>query len=299
LYVDNDALLLLPEFDKYYSSGIYFSYRRNLGADSFWFRKFNKNENIEKAIISYSFEHRFYTSKNIEDTFVGFIDRPYAGWVNFAVGLNYHYKNSSFFKVKFDLGILGPATKAEELQIWFHDKFNMKVPRGWEYQINNTLAANINLNYRKQIFISSNNNFEISTESALQAGTIRDNLRTGLAFRFGELGSFANSLFTKSNIGQERVKFKEIPIGERIQEVYFFYRISTEYVVHNTTIDGNFIGTESAFTKESKPWVLHQEFGVGRGGRLFDFLFSFHTRSKEIADNRKHHYFTIGINQRF
>jgi len=299
LTVDNDALLLLPQFDKYYSSGIYLSYRRNLDSESFWFRKFNKKEQLAKAIIEYSFEHRFFTPSDIKKTNPRLIDRPFAGWIDLAIGLNLYYKKNSLLRIKYDLGLLGPGTKAEELQVWFHGVFGMKEPRGWKYQINNTLATNVNLSYSKQVFISSNNNFEISTESSLQAGTIRNNVRSGLAFRFGDFGDFTNSLFTKSNIGQERVDIKSMPKGKRVQEVYLFYRINMEYVVHNATIDGNIIGTKSAFTKTSLPWVLHQEIGVGRAGRLFDFLFSIHFRSKEIVDNKKHQYITIGLNQRF
>lgn len=299
LYVDNDAPIAVSGFDKYYSSGIYFSYRRVLRPETSWYKLFNKKEKLSKAIVAYSFEHRFFTPEDIKDTEEEKIDRPYAGWVNLAVDLNYHFKKNSVFRIKYDLGLLGPGTKSEELQVWFHDLFGMKDPRGWKYQINNTLATNLSLSYQKLILADKSNTVDIISENSMQMGTIRNNIRSGLAFRFGRLGNLSNSLFTRSKIGAQRVDFKEIPVGQRVQEVYFFYRIQGEYVVHNTTIDGTLIGKESPFTKVSKPWVVHQEFGIGRGGRLFDFLISFHKRSREIIGNKKHHYLTIAISQRF
>jgi len=299
LLVDNDALLFLPEFDKYYSSGIFISYRRVLSPETTWFKLFNKKDSLVKAIISYSFEHRFYTSRDIEDFRIQLIDRPYAGWIDFALGLSYHFKQNSVLKIKYDLGLLGPGTKTKELQTWFHGVFNMKEPRGWEYQINNTLATNLTMSYQKQILSDANHQADIIAESSLQAGTIRDNVRAGLAFRFGEIGDLFNSIFTQSKIGQERIKVSDLPIGDRMQEFYFFYRIQGEFVVYNTTIDGNFIGAESAFTKTSLPWVLHQEIGFGRGGRLFDFLFSFNHRSKENKEAKNHQFITIVLTQRF
>lgn len=299
LHVDNDALLIRPEFDKYYSSGIYINYRKALNPEILWFKLFNKKDNLVKAIISYSVEQRLYTPQDIAATRISQIDRPYAGWIDFALGLNYHFRQNSVFKIKYDLGLLGPGTGLKELQIWFHGIFNMKEPKGWKYQINNTLATNLTISYQKQILSIINHKADIITESLLQVGTIRDNVRAGFAFRFGKLENLSNSLFTQSKIWQNNGKASDIPMEKRMQEFYFFYRIHGEYVIHNTTIDGNLIGAESAFTKISKPWVLHQEFGIGRGGRIFDFLFSFNLRSKEIIGTKNHQYITTAITHRF
>ncbi len=299
LHVDNDAMLLLEEFDKYYSSGIYLSYRKLLSPDTRFFKLFNKNDNLSKSILSYTFEHRFFTPRNIKDNVASKIDRPYAGWIDMAVGLNYHFKKQSVLSLKYDLGLLGPGTQSEELQIWFHGVFGMKEPRGWKYQINNTLATNISMMYQKEIFINKLNNFDVVSESSFQVGTIRSNVRTGLAFRLGMFGDLAHSIFTQSNMGQERIKVGDIPKKDRLQELYFFYRIKAEYVIHNATIDGNIVGTPSEFTKSSLPWVRHQEFGIGRGGRLFDMLVSFHHRTRENKEAKNHQYVTIALTQRF
>ncbi len=295
--VDNDALFFGSN-DKYYSSGIFLKYRRLLRQESRWFQFFNKKQNLSKAIVSYDLVHRMYTSRDIDETLEELVDRPYAGWVNVNFGMSYHFKNDAVLVFDYDLGWLGPATRTEDVQVWWHDTFNMKPPNGWRYQINNTLATNFSVFYQKRLF-HAENVFDLIAEQFVQVGTIRNNLRSGLTMRLGNVLGLANSVYTSSKMGGARQKIRDIPTDERTEEFYLYVNATIERVLYNTTIEGNFIGEPSVFTKEALPWVVHQTWGIARSGRYFDYRLAVVLRSREIEDALRHKYITISLVQRF
>jgi len=297
LSVDNDALLF-GKNDKYYSSGIFIKYRRLIDENSEWFKRFNKNDNLSKAIVSYDLVHRMYTPYDIDESDEANIDRPYAGWLYVNAGMNYHFNNNSSLIFNYDLGWLGSATRTDDIQIWWHDLFNMKQPNGWKHQINNTLATNFSVLYQKRI-LRSGNSFDLIAEQFAQIGTIRNNLKSGLTMRLGKVGELYNSIYSFSKMGQEKLKVQKIPQKERLQELYFYFNASLEYVLYNATIDGNFIGSPSEFTKESIPIVLHHSWGIQRSGRWFDYRVSVIFRTKEVKEAGKHKYITITLIKRF
>ncbi len=297
LTVDNDALLF-GKNDKYYSSGIFIKYRRLVDENRGWYRLFNKKDNLSKAIVSYDLVHRMYTPNDIDESEEANIDRPYAGWLYMNVGMNYHFKNNSSLTFNYDLGWLGSATRTDDIQIWWHNLFNMKQPNGWKYQINNTLATNFSVLYQKRI-LKAGNSFDLIAEQFAQVGTIRNNLKSGMTLRLGKIGDLNNSIYSYSKMGQQAAKAKDIPQKERLQELFFYFNASLEHVFYNATIDGNFLGTPSEFTKESTPWVFHHAWGIQRSGKLFDYLVSVIFRSKEVKNAAKHKYIAITLVKRF
>ncbi|MEQ6121262.1 lipid A deacylase LpxR family protein [Reichenbachiella sp. MALMAid0571] len=297
LTVDNDALLF-GKNDKYYSSGIFIKYRRLVDEDRSWYKLFNKRDNLSKAIVSYDLAHRMYTPYDIDESDEANIDRPYAGWLNLNVGMNYHFKNNATLIFNYDLGWLGSATRTDDIQIWWHHLFNMKQPNGWKYQINNTLATNFSALYQKRI-LKSGDAFDLIAEQFVQVGTIRNNARSGMTMRLGKVGSLDNSIYTYSKMGQVKQKVQDIPQDERLQEFYFYFNATLEYVFYNATIDGNFLGTPSEFTKESNPCVFHHTWGIERSGRFFDYRIALIFRSREVKNAGKHKYIAITLVKRF
>lgn len=295
--VDNDALLF-GKNDKYYSSGIFIKYRRLLNEDRTLFKIFDKKDKLSKAIVSYDFVHKMYTAKDIDESAEIKIDRPYAGWFNGNIAVNYHFKNNSTLIFEYDLGLLGPGTRTDDIQIWWHDFLNMKTPRGWQYQINNTLATNLSIMYQKRI-LKAGKSLDFITEQFAQVGTIRNNIRSGLTMRWGQFGNLDNTIYTYSKLGQTKKKVSEIPEAERLQEFYFYLNATIERVLYNSTIEGNLIGEPSWFTKDSEPWVFHHTWGLGRSGRLFDWRIAVVFRSTEVKEASKHKYVAITLVQRF
>lgn len=295
--VDNDALLFYKN-DKYYSSGIFIKYRRLIREDRLWFRMFNKNDNLSKAIVSYDFVHKMYTAKDIDEGDEANVDRPYAGLFNVNVAMNYHFKNNSTLIFEYDLGLLGPGTRTDDIQIWWHDFLNMKTPRGWQYQINNTISTNLSILYQKRV-LKAGRSVDFITEQFAQVGTIRNNIRSGLTMRWGKFGGLDNTVYTHSKLSQIKKKVKDIPKEERLQEFYFYINATVERVFYNATIEGNLLGEPTTFTKDANPWVFHHTWGFGRSGRLFDWRIALIFRSTEVKEASKHKYVGITLAQRF
>lgn len=68
-------------------------------------------------------------------------DRPYAGWT--YASTSYHRKNEAKDKMSFmdtvevQLGIVGPASYAEETQKLVHELRDLDQPNGWDNQLEN------------------------------------------------------------------------------------------------------------------------------------------------------------------
>ena len=63
-------------------------------------------------------------------------DRPYAGWA--YLGIAFHSKNERRLDtMEFQLGVVGPASGAEQAQKLVHRKIDSQYPNGWDNQLQN------------------------------------------------------------------------------------------------------------------------------------------------------------------
>ncbi len=74
-------------------------------------------------------------------------DRPYAGILAFGLTLHVE-KVASYHGLKFVLGVLGPASLAEETQNTVHDIIGSDRSKGWDYQLENEPIFNLAYEYR-------------------------------------------------------------------------------------------------------------------------------------------------------
>jgi lipid A 3-O-deacylase len=63
--------------------------------------------------------------------------RPYAGWLYMGFGLAANQGNRRYDKVYLEVGIVGPNSFGEEVQSEWHTLFGLKVPNGWDHQLDN------------------------------------------------------------------------------------------------------------------------------------------------------------------
>ena len=94
---------------------------------------FDETESLRTGIV---FGHDMYTPEVVDAYVPDPLDRPYAGWMYagfFAQGENANRQDT----YELNLGVIGPAAKAGQLQNAFHRLINVSVSRGWRSQINN------------------------------------------------------------------------------------------------------------------------------------------------------------------
>lgn len=282
LVVDNDVFTLKFKQDQYYSSGIFPAVR------------FLKDSiGSTKVVRTYQLNHRIYTPRKVTWRLKYQLDRPYAGIVSFSGSNEYYFKTNQYIKTQLELGWIGPATGMDKTQITYHSWFGMPTPRGWNYQINNSPVVNLYGTYMRSIINIPN--FEFNIETNVSLGTIYNNIRQELMIRIGDFLPLHKSALTGATIGNRRLNHSV----KEITEFYMFYAPGVEYVLYNTTLEGNFIGKEAPFTVDVIRWIWQHRFGMMFSWPRFDLGFIAYWRRQENLSARNHNYVGIRLNQRF
>ena len=138
-------------------------------------------------------------------------DRPFAGWLHLDLGQRYYNlkkKRPSRLHIQFEIGLTGPASLADELQIWFHEyrretsdhpELDPDPSAGWAEQYGNEglpYRAQLSFNYSHLLLRASLNpklHFDLGAFYDLHFGSIYGNYGMGLMVKFGKSSS---TLFT-------------------------------------------------------------------------------------------------------
>ena len=157
IHLDNDVFLC-SFLDRYYSSGVKLT----------WISPVIKNYKavpILKSLpfvnkpgfthaLSISLGHDIFiptkitTSELLED------DHPYAGMLFFEFGI--HSKSQDrMANLEIDLGIIGPAAYAREIQTAVHKFLHSDLPEGWQHQLKNELAFGVMYERKWRVFFFS------------------------------------------------------------------------------------------------------------------------------------------------
>lgn len=290
LCVDNDAFLFSRTHDKYYTNGIFAGYRQELRKGHFLFNPLNR-ENIHHALLQIQLFHLLYTPEKIFTSEEELMDRPYAGWLGATIGIEYQLQESHSFSIDFDLGWMGPSTQSDKLHIWLHDIFNLKAPRGWAFQIEDTFAADLRLEYRP--ILLRRGFARLSGLGGIQVGSIRQNARAGLGFRFGSINFLSEPPSTVVDSREDGIRISAPKHG-----LSFFSNHTVEHVFYNGTIEGNLFNRETGRMRQAKKLVFHQEYGVARYGRKISGSLSLILRSPEVLNGKGHLYMSIKLSHR-
>ncbi len=293
LTIDNDVFLGPGDKDRYYSSGIYLSYRNAVKPESAFHKFFNKKEQIHNLLQGFHIGQIVYTSDNIIFTDVALYDRPYAGLHTFGYSLNLFKKNNWVFNGKFDLGILGPSSQVDDVQTNWHNFFGLPDPAGWVNQVNDSPIINLKIEATKSFLLAQGVDFLY--ESKYEAGTVFNNIRQGGVIRLGKIKNLNESGYLNGLIG---TKYQEDRRGQQI-EGYFFLGTAVEYVFYNSTIQGNIIGEETDFTDEKIDWIWHWKFGFNLHWQTFDFGYHVYLSSPENELAGRHAFGRLRFSKRF
>ena len=133
--------------------------------------------------IALSIGQNMYTPRDISREDLIEDDRPYAGWAYF--GIAFHSKNEHRLdSMEIQLGMVGPASFAEQTQKLVHELLSNQRPNGWDNQLKNEPGLVIACERKWRL---------------LQAGTVG-----GLAFdAIPHLGGTLGNVYTYANTGME------------------------------------------------------------------------------------------------
>ncbi len=281
---DNDLYVSTVK-DRYYTSGIFLSYR---------YLSKTKKENQEKKILEWQIGHEMFTPYKSVVQGIKEHDRPFASYLYGSFGINRIYKNNSILNTTIQIGTVGPGAFGKELQDFIHDIYGFKKAIGWKYQIKNAFGVNFNTNFNQFLVKDISNHYDISWINSVKLGTVYANISSGFYARLGfkPLAKIINSIAFETNLNNKHTNFN------RTVESFLYIKPLVRYALYDATIEGSFLNTSSEVTKDLVPFVFHLEVGLKFTANRFHFGYVFHyntNKSKILRRNNGNNYGTIAV----
>lgn len=262
LHSDNDLYSSLRK-DRYYTNGLFISYRY-----------LSKKEN-KKRIYEIQIGQQLYSpfSSSVND--ISEHDRPFAGYLFTGFGMSTFYKNNTIFKLNTQIGTIGTNSLGRQTMAFVHKIYNFRNPIGWKHQISNIFVLNINTNYTKNIAKLSTTTVAIDWVNSLSAGTVFNNISTGINLRIGliPLKEIKNTIAYQGNLSKEQTNKKEL---------FFHVKPKLNYILYDATIQGSLFNNNSPVTYNVKPIVFTSELGISYATNNINFSYRLNFHSKKL-----------------
>ena len=234
-----------------------------------------------KAHASFSIGQNIYTPEDIRNPELIPDDRPYAGWLYLGFGLAANQGSKRYDKLELEIGMIGPYSFAEEVQTFWHSLFGLKVPEGWDNQLDNELGVVL---YYEQARRFGRKKLLFGLESDViphiggSLGNVFTYAAAGLTFRLGT--------DLVDDFGPPRIR-PSLPGG-----VYFRYKnglswyvfsgFEGRFVLRNIFLDGNTFSDSHSVDKMN--FVGDLQVGVAVQFSRFRFTYTQIYRTKEFEE---------------
>lgn len=279
---DNDSYLANGQ-DRYYTNGLFISYRKILDEG-------NLKPDLQKKILEIELGQKMYNAQSGAIPSIIYVDRPITAYLFAGGGMEWFYKSENILKISAQVGTIGPNALGQEAQEFIHRITGLYTPEGWEYQLKNELGLNTQVAYSSLIQRNKSQNLDLLWHGYANLGTTFTGAGIGFTMRYGKLNQLFQSAYKRSLIGTNNQTPK---INQ--SEFFFFAKPQLEYVAHDASVSGGlFRKDKGPVTYQPKPWVLSQEIGFMLAKNRFIAQLSYTFKTAEIESNaRPHQYGTI------
>lgn len=225
--------------------------------------------------VGWSLGQQMFTPGDITTTAPILNDRPYAGWLYTSVGLftdsGEHVRNIN--KLELVVGLVGPQSRAEQMQKKIHSITDSKEPEGWDNQLHNETTVDVQYQH-EWILPLVGNYIDIVPRVGATLGTSQRNAETGLTLRLGSgLNADAGPpLIRPSATGSHYFKPSQ-PFYW-----YVFAGAHGRYVAHDIFLDGNTDG--NSLSVDKKEWIGEVQGGLVMGWESWRFTMTEIYRSR-------------------
>lgn len=261
---DND-LYTSFYYDRYYTNGTFIYYRC-----------LSKQEAIKK-IHEFRIGQKMYTPQFSSSESTESIDRPYAGYTFIKYSLKFFSKKNYSLNSSFELGVLGPKSKAQETQEIIHNLYGFNPAIGWEYQIQNATGINFDFEFTKPFSRNQKKQIDFTSVSSLKLGTIISEITTAIYGRINlfktPLNFYDNSILFESNLNHKQAAQKK--------ELFLFLKPQIGYAFYNATIQGSLFNDKSPVTYDINPFLYEIEFGIKYAIKKMDLSYAIIKYSKK------------------
>lgn len=270
LTMEND---IIAGEDGGYTNGLAFSWAY-AGFDEFeqvdlprWMRFLSEDLYIstmtkKRRAVSYQIAQGMQTASDIEVEGLSEDEPPYAGLLIWK-GTLYAYDSQVTDRLSLSLGVVGPASGAEQSQKWVHKVTGSDEPKGWDHQIENELVFRLQAERYWNLLRLSNESdfgFEVVSNALVGIGNLKSDIGGGLGLRVGF--NLASSFSTSSTLPGREIN----PLaGMSGRNWYFFIHATTVYVANSIAIDGNTFESSHSVALKHQQSIGSFGFAVNRG----------------------------------
>ncbi|GAA4103784.1 lipid A deacylase LpxR family protein [Mucilaginibacter panaciglaebae] len=265
---DNDSYLGQGS-DRYYTDGLYFYFRHALDVKN--------NTDLQNKVLGFDLGQKIFNPQSGDVPSVNYIDRPFAGYLYAGASMNYLYKNEANLKLGVQIGIVGPASGAQEAQKWVHKNFGFYAPNGWQYQIKNDVELNLSGQYNR--LIGRDTALDLSFTSYANLGTGITGAGAGVLLRLGVFNQLFNSASTQSSVIADN---SITPLSKH--EFFLYYKPMANVVGYDATIQGGLFSKKDAsnmeITADLQRFVFSNQIGVTYATKrwVIDAAATFHSK---------------------
>ena len=218
--------------------------------------------------ISFDISNSIFTPRDTAAVIPNPKDRPYAG-VMLGSAFLLHDTATSRSLMGISLGVLGPSSRAEDIQNGFHDLIRETVSQGWRHQIKDMPIAQVfvgrTLRYELTPNPGTGVDIDVLPSASAGAGSLRDYAQVGIQLRIGQ--------GLQSDFGTTRIRpglsGSDAYTPNRDFVWYFFFGADGQAIGWDATLDGNPFRSGPHVSRQ--PFVGEIEAGLAviyRGVRL-------------------------------
>ena len=227
---------------------------------------------------SYSIGQSMYTPRDITLEDPPKDDRPYAGWTYGSIGLIAE-NGQRLDQLELTVGIVGPASGAEQTQKGVHKLINSEHPEGWDHQLKNEPGVVLTYQRSWRGLLSEQSSaygVDITPHVGGAVGNVFTYANAGVTLRAGK-----NLLL---DYGPPRIKPSISGSGYFVPydgtSWYFFAGVEGRAVAHNIFLDGNTF--KDSRSVDRNPFIGDVQFGFAMTVQNVRFSYTHVFRTPEF-----------------
>ncbi len=192
-----------------------------------------------------------YTPEDIETAALIPDDRPYAGWLYSSLAIasirldhDEGRRRDTKSEIKLNLGVVGPAAHAEEVQKWVHDLIGDQEPQGWDNQLENELGIILSARRDYRLLFGKVFGWEYDSIGHMSSslGNVLTQVTTGNTVRVGPTVS--------RDWPGKIIQPDALMLGEGDFDYHFFAGVDGRLVLRDIFLDGNTFEDSHSVDKE-------------------------------------------------
>ncbi len=299
LQFEND-LFTPSSGDRYYTSGFQLTNLKKIQPAAWltevsnWTPFYKHGDDL--SLVQYNLGQKIFTPEDITASKLQLNDRSYAGYLYFSISVLSRFKHAENYDIgnqfEITLGMVGPASLAEQSQTLVHKITGSDTPNGWDNQLNNELTLGLSYSrfWRFTHPITNSLSFGINPQVSGALGNVYTYGSAGLMLR---LGSDLKRDLSPPNI---RPGFPGITYFNESKKSswYVYLGLEGRIVLRNIFLDGNTFTKSHSVEKEAL--VGDMQYGFVYMYDTIRIAFSNMIRTDEFTTQKENtHYGAINI----